>query len=291
MEKTIGEKIKQARAESKLTQKDLADKLGCTEVMVSRYELGVSQVSLIQLNKIANILGKSASYFLGEIPGINNSTSRDFKKAFVFDLDDTLTNSQQFCGETCARVITGIFPSVDFDYVCELHDLLRGLTIRDLYVEILKKLDIKADIDELVRQDFIIQNENTDKLRIFDGVVEILEFLKSNGKTIYICTNRNRNLMMKVLEANHIQSYFDEVISCVDAGYKKPNPYCLVDLIKRSKIDIKDFIYFGDSVVDSEFATNANIEFIIFDQYLNKMNIFKKLVNLFLESQIVGKEG
>jgi len=43
------------------------------------------------------------------------------------------------------------------------------------------------------------------------------------------------------------------------------------------------FIYFGDSEIDSQFAQNAGIEHIIFDQYLNNNNLFTKLVNMFLE--------
>ena len=36
------------------------------------------------------------------------------KKYFVFDLDDTLVDGRQFCGETIARVITHFEPSADF---------------------------------------------------------------------------------------------------------------------------------------------------------------------------------
>ncbi len=49
------------------------------------------------------------------------------------------------------------------------------------------------------------------------------------------------------------------------------------------------FVYFGDSEVDSQFAQNANIDHIIFDQYMNNKNLFKKLVNMFLEKQINGE--
>lgn len=287
MKNTIGKKVKKARLERNLTQRELASKLGCTEIMVSRYELGVSQISLLQLKKISNILNKPTSYFLNDEERTVTG-GRVFKNAFVFDLDDTLVDGRQFCGETIARVITSINPSISFDLVCELHENMRGLTIVDLYTEILRELKIKANIKDLLQKDQTIQEENVDKMKIFDGVVEILEFLKSNNKKLYICTNRTKGLMEKVLEENGIIDYFDEVISCVDAGFKKPNPYCLIDLIQRSKIDKNEFIYFGDSEVDSQFAKNAEIEHIIFDQYLNNKDVFKKLVNMFLEKQING---
>ncbi|NTV79676.1 MAG: HAD family hydrolase [Clostridiales bacterium] len=204
-----------------------------------------------------------------------------------------MVDGRRFCGETIARVITEKYPSADFEMICDIHDSIKGLAIEDLYLYITKKMGIKInpqkDMEYFLRRDFEIQRDNADKMVIFDGVVEILEFLKSSGKKVYICTNRKKELLLNMLDANNIAGYFDEVISCADVGYKKPNPYCLVDLAKRSGLDISEFIYFGDSEVDSQFAQNANIDHIIFDQYMNNKNLFKKLVNMFLERQINGE--
>jgi FMN phosphatase YigB (HAD superfamily) len=73
------------------------------------------------------------------------------------------------------------------------------------------------------------------------------------------------------------------VISCIDKGTKKPDPTCLLELIKQSGEKKEAFIYFGDSEIDYMFAKNAGIEYIIFDQYLNGKNLFKNLIALFLE--------
>ncbi|MFA7301001.1 MAG: HAD hydrolase-like protein [Candidatus Shapirobacteria bacterium] len=291
MENQIGKKIKEQRTKANITQKELSRHLGCTEIMVSRYELGVSQISIPQLIKVANILKIPVTSFFENIDDSTNSTTNkgpNFKNAFVFDLDNTLLDGQRFCGETIARVITSIDPSINFELICDLHDSVAGRSIEDLYKHITKKVGLKADINDLLRKDEIIQSENIDKMLMFDGVVEILEFLKSNGKKLYICTNRIKSLLIKILKTNNILGYFDEVISCVDMGYKKPNPYCLIDLINRTGTSREEFIYFGDSLIDSEFAQNAGIDHIIFDQYLNNKNLFKKLINMFLEKQING---
>ncbi|MBI2414507.1 HAD-IA family hydrolase [candidate division WWE3 bacterium] len=289
MENYIGKKLKELRAKSGITQKELAKHLGCTEIMISRYELGVSQISIQQLEKIAKVFKTQiAAFFDGSTIGA--SVPHSFKNAFVFDLDDTLVDGRLFCGETIARVITNVNPSVNFDAVVQLHESIRGMTIEDLYIHILTELGIKADVKQLLKHDHSIQEENIDKMKLFDGVVDILEFLKRNNKKLYVCTNRSKDLMTKVFEASQILPYFDEVISCVDSGYKKPNPYCLIDLIKRSGMPANEFIYFGDSEIDSQFAQNAEIDHIIFDQYLNNKNLFKKLVNMFLENQINGEK-
>lgn len=285
MKLQIGEKIKSARITAKLTQKELANRLQCTEVMISRYELGAVVVSIEKLQKIAEILGKSMSYFfdLNEAKETKIAKKSEIKKVFVFDLDDTLVDGRKFCGETIARAITSQVPSADFEAICQLHDAIRGMAIEDLYVTILKDMNIKADIKKLLAYDRVIQQENIYKMKLFDGVIDMLDFLKSSGKKLYICTNRSSMLLGKVLEENKIAHFFDDVISCADAGYKKPNPYCLSNLIQNLGVPIEQFIYFGDSEIDSQFAQNAGIEHIIFDQYLNNNNLFTKLVNMFLE--------
>lgn len=140
----------------------------------------------------------------------------------------------------------------------------------------------------MLAMDKQIQTEDIEKLKIFDGVVDIFEFLKSQGKKVYMCTNRMESLLRLAMKHNDIEKYFDKVISCVDMGFKKPDPKCLLDLIEESGAKKEEFIYFGDSVVDSNFAKNAGIEYLIFDQYLNDKNIFKKLINMFLEEKING---
>lgn len=214
------------------------------------------------------------------------------KKYFVFDLDDTLVDGRQFCGETIARVITHFEPEANFYKVVKLHEEMHGLVITDLYDNILRELGLhgklSGKIPEMLKMDKEIQTEDIEKLKIFDGVIDIFEFLKSQGKKIYMCTNRMESLLRLALKHNDIEKYFDKVVSCVDSGFKKPDPKCLLDLINEAKAEKEEFIYFGDSVVDSEFAQNAGIEHIIFDQYLNDKNIFKKLVNMFLEEKING---
>ena len=295
MENEIGKKLKELRVKKNLTQKELAKELSCTEIMVSRYELGISQISIPQLEKISKILEVSTGYLFGSSSADASSLKKDtFKKAFVFDLDDTLVDGRRFCGETIARVLTEVDPSIDFELVCQLHDSVKGMVIEDLYTYIMKKIGMElsntVSMEKLLSRDFEIQQESVSRMQLFDGVVEILEFLKSNGKKIYLCTNRKKKLLTNVLQTNNIEGYFDEVISCADAGFKKPNPYCLIDLIKRSGLDTSEFIYFGDSEIDSQFAQNANIDHIIFDQYMNNKNLFKKLVNMFLERQINGDD-
>ncbi len=53
----IGQKIKEARLKKKVTQQQLAKRIGITQQMLSRVEIGMENLSLETIKKIANKLG------------------------------------------------------------------------------------------------------------------------------------------------------------------------------------------------------------------------------------------
>ena len=211
-----------------------------------------------------------------------------YKRHFVFDMDDTLIDGRQFCGESMARVITKFRPDIKSQLVVDFHEVIRGATVTDLYLKAIAEFDLKEKVEDLVKLDQEIQTGECTQIKLFDGVVEILEFLKSNGKTLHVCTNRTMKTLKPILEHHNLTKYFDQIISCVDLGFKKPDPTCMNNIINNYGLNKDEFIYFGDSEVDRDFAKNAQIEFVIFDQYLNDKNLFKKLINMFLEKGING---
>lgn len=62
----IGKLIQKARKEAKLTQTELALKMGLSRMMISRYEVGLNNIPLDQLEKIAKFVNKHITYFLEE---------------------------------------------------------------------------------------------------------------------------------------------------------------------------------------------------------------------------------
>ena len=55
----MGEKLKVARKAAGMTQKQLADALGCTQKDISRWESGLHEPGALTLKKIAQILSCS----------------------------------------------------------------------------------------------------------------------------------------------------------------------------------------------------------------------------------------
>jgi transcriptional regulator with XRE-family HTH domain len=64
--KRIGQKIKEAREQSKMTQNELGKLLGYTSVAITNYEKGKRKISIDDLEKIAQVTGKPLAFFLGD---------------------------------------------------------------------------------------------------------------------------------------------------------------------------------------------------------------------------------
>lgn len=60
----IGERLKKARTDKKLTQEKLAEKLDVSIAFLSRIERGSSHINLKRLNEICDILGVTEGYIL-----------------------------------------------------------------------------------------------------------------------------------------------------------------------------------------------------------------------------------
>ena len=62
--KAVGERIKEAREEKGLTQKELGDFLGYSPMGISHFEKGIRELKLSDLQKLSGYFGKDLSFFL-----------------------------------------------------------------------------------------------------------------------------------------------------------------------------------------------------------------------------------
>lgn len=66
-QKKFIEKLKETRKEAKLTQKQVAEKLGYTQSYLSKIESGQLKVDIFQIEELANIYKKEINYFIGDV--------------------------------------------------------------------------------------------------------------------------------------------------------------------------------------------------------------------------------
>lgn len=81
----IGERLKKARTDKKMTQEMLAEKLDVSIAFLSRIERGNSHVNLKRLTQICEILGVSEGYIL-------NGASSNSENYLISEFNDILSN-------------------------------------------------------------------------------------------------------------------------------------------------------------------------------------------------------
>lgn len=88
---TIGERIKQLRKQHGLTQKELADKCGYTSLTtINKIELGINNVPISVVEKIAKVFGCSPSYLMGW-----SDSRNDYPQENLFKYDNIAPISTQ----------------------------------------------------------------------------------------------------------------------------------------------------------------------------------------------------
>ena len=70
IDKHIGKKIREGRAQAGYTKKALAAKLGITYQQLQKYETGANRISASRIAKVARILDEPISYFFDGSPGV-----------------------------------------------------------------------------------------------------------------------------------------------------------------------------------------------------------------------------
>ena len=101
------------------------------------------------------------------------------------------------------------------------------------------------------------------RIRLFDGIPELLSSLKTNGCKLGIVTSKTRNEYAADFAAPFfaLSDYFGTVICVEDAARPKPYPDPLLTYLNTAHIHAGDAVYIGDTVYDSQCAKNAGLDF------------------------------
>lgn len=96
----IGEKIRELRVEKRMSQRDLAEKMGLAVATISSYEVNNSQPNIEKLVHLSKLFGVSIDEIVGNsvysANHINNTISGQVKTMKYYDLDASAGNTSMF---------------------------------------------------------------------------------------------------------------------------------------------------------------------------------------------------
>jgi len=181
------------------------------------------------------------------------------KGTLFFDLDGTLANTSEDISDALNATLNEFgLPSIPHEVVMSYV----GDGVRPLIKKTLKKIG-REEEEEKILKAFLKRYEEwiARKTRLYDGVLDIIFFLKSEGINIILLTNKIEYLTIHLLRELEILHVFDGIVGGDTFPYKKPEKE-LLDCIKERFAVSPPFFILGDGKNDFLFAKNTGITFI-----------------------------
>ncbi len=95
--------------------------------------------------------------------------------------------------------------------------------------------------------------------RLRDGAIDLLEYLRSNGKTIALFSDSKSYRLISELRMLNVLDYFDFVLSASSIDKYKPDPTGILLAVNKFKVGKDKCVYLGDTASDTLAARFAGI--------------------------------
>ncbi len=127
-----------------------------------------------------------------------------------------------------------------------------------------KEINDESIKKEMTKEFIDFYGKNIDKgSKPIKGVINFLEWAKSNKISMAVCTNKQERLALDLLKKIKLFDYFEYVAGCDTFEFNKPDPRHLTTVVDIVGGDLKKTIMIGDSEVDSNSAYSAKIPFVL----------------------------
>jgi HAD superfamily hydrolase (TIGR01509 family) len=213
-------------------------------------------------------LSKEYVFSLGTPKDLENYINKTF--AFLFDLDGTLVITEEIYYEVWTKILK--------KYNIVLNNEIFNKFIQgnnDKYVLNSLLVNINITLDELSSLKDTLFIENINKIKIIDGVYEIIKQIKLNSYKICIVTNCNKIVAKEIIKKIKIDHLIDFIISSEDCINGKPNNEPYKKAIDKYNINNNKCFIFEDSKsgLISGKGVNPNV-LIGIETIYNKEEIF-----------------
>ena len=178
----------------------------------------------------------------------------------IFDLDGTLLNTLEDLADAVNFVMrANEYPERTIEEVrCFVGNGIRRL------MELAVPEGVSEDTFENVFEQF--KSYYTDhcqiKTRAYEGIMELLEKLYTDGVSMAIVSNKNHAAVCELNEI-YFKKYIEVAIGQKDGIRKKPAPDTVLQALKELGKEKKSAIYVGDSEVDFLTAQNTGMDCVL----------------------------
>ena len=175
------------------------------------------------------------------------------KRNFIFDFDGVIINShivQEKALRTSYDLVVGEGePPFDDFFNCS----------GDSLANIFDKLGLPGTMIPIYRK---VSQENSSLITLYKGMEDIIKKLCENNFSCALCTGKDRERTLKILNQFKLEKYFVKVVCSDDIERPKPDSQSIDKIMSEMCWDKKDTIMIGDGVNDILAAYNAGVKSI-----------------------------
>jgi len=170
---------------------------------------------------------------------------------FIFDWDGTLSDSKAKITKAMqlAAQDMGWMPLDDH----HIHNII-GLGLPEAIHRLYP--DVELSGRQLLRDAYATHFLSLDEMRpsdFFPGVMDTLEYLKTDGHTLTIATGKSRKGLDRIFGVLGVADFF-HATRCADETASKPDPLMLQELLLEFGVDAGEAVMIGDTEYDMEMA-------------------------------------
>lgn len=179
-------------------------------------------------------------------------------KGVIFDLDGTLVDSLK----DIANAMNTVLLKLDYTtHSYEQYQFFIGSGLRNLVSKSLPEIHRNENqiehchnlMVEGYRDYCIIETKP------YEGIIALLDYLVSQNIKLGVFSNKSDELTKKIVAAL-FPNYFESVVGLSTEALKKPNPSEALYISKSWEFNPEEIIFVGDSGIDMQTATNANMQ-------------------------------
>ena len=195
----------------------------------------------------------------------------------VFDMDGLMFDSERLVYETWQMMMDELGFEYNLDIFKNTIGLRTDLTesyYNSLYGERFCYKPLKQRSREI-----FLKRVSEEGVPIKKGLVELLEFLKSNNLKIAVATSTSAQTAHKIIKMAGVYDYFDAFVCGDDVKNGKPHPEVFLTAAEKLSLPPTECVAFEDSINGIKSAYSAGMTTVMVPDYLQPTQEIIPMIN------------
>ncbi len=171
---------------------------------------------------------------------------------FIFDIDGTLTATNE--------LILASFNHIAKKYLNRTFTDEEILSLFGPTEDVILKEWCGAKYEEAREVYYNFYSDNHQMASVHEGMIEILDHLKSKSFPLGVFTGKGRRATLITLQKIDAEKYFDLIVTGDDVTNHKPHAEGILKFVNQFRLNKENVLMIGDSVSDVKASKEAGVK-------------------------------